>query len=508
VVVLHGALLALLALLPLLAPPGGPPADELFDLAEALLLGLVGWCFLSWWLVAGTLLDFYSLFLLAASLFNGGQVFLDLFHVGRGDATIGASQSFRALGVSDRVLLETVYLVTLSLATLHFGALLGALCAASPGALPAALRPQPFQTADLRRVGYGLMLVAAPFVLHDLGGRVAAVIRGGYLALFPPPDELEYGLEASAVGILAALFLPGSLLVLASCGRPGGTARAVAWALVAYSAVQLSLGSRYLGSVNFLALAWVWHCRIRPLPWRAVAPAGAALMFVVFPTLAVVRAATMEDRLSPALLWDMYFSIDNPVVAIVAELGGTMRTVAYTINLVPAERDYELGRHYLISCSVILPNVFGGAHPAHAYAFPSNWVTEATDPAVYESGGSIAYSFIAETYLNFGWAGPLVLVPFGFLYAYAVSSAQRSRDAAWVALVATAGSAVVFWARQECLGWVRQLTWYSIGPYVLLHLSALLRAVRRPPPAPRPAGGGGKAGKSGPRPLPSPGQRR
>ena len=75
---------------------------------------------------------------------------------------------------------------------------------------------------------------------------------------------------------------------------------------------------------------------------------GGVLLFMIFPLVKEIRNIGGEDRLSFGFLIDAFYSIDNPVVKIISEIGGSMRTIAYTLTLVPDSRPFDMGEGYLI----------------------------------------------------------------------------------------------------------------------------------------------------------------
>jgi hypothetical protein len=90
--------------------------DTSFTVLSILYLGLTIWSFVSWYLVTNRLFDPYVLFLLAANVFNGGQIILEIFGLNE-DGFL-----HNAFSVADA--LQIVYVVTLAIATMHLGALM------------------------------------------------------------------------------------------------------------------------------------------------------------------------------------------------------------------------------------------------------------------------------------------------------------------------------------------------------------------------------------------------
>jgi hypothetical protein len=89
--------------------------DMTYAAAVALLL-LFGWSLWSWVVLTRSWFDPYSLFLVAANLFNAGQAFLEVFR-------LNPSGMLPDL-FPERTILDSLFLVFLGLSAMHLGALL------------------------------------------------------------------------------------------------------------------------------------------------------------------------------------------------------------------------------------------------------------------------------------------------------------------------------------------------------------------------------------------------
>ncbi len=90
-----------------------------FQILCIFFLGLTIWLFVSWYLITNRLFDPYVLFLLAAVIFNGGQIILEVFGLN--------DKGFLGDVFAVPEALQVVYVVTLTLSTMHFGAMLAIL---------------------------------------------------------------------------------------------------------------------------------------------------------------------------------------------------------------------------------------------------------------------------------------------------------------------------------------------------------------------------------------------
>ncbi len=459
----YGLLCLLLLVLFLVATVGWSSEDLVRPLCLLLALD-VAWLLFSWWAVGNHLLDPYGLFLVAAVLFNAGQAILEVVF-SEGTTLLGGR-------FPPGTLVETLLFVTVSLHCLHLGALLAS---AHPQTTPEAVAGQP-QTSDgdVAQVGWVLLLLSAVPTLILAKQAVSTVLSAGYFGLY---QEAESG--GRLLTALGQFTVPAALFLLAS-SRKRPLSRLVAIGVIAaHTGVYAFIGHRRLAVMPLVAFAWLWHRCTGRIRGVYVVAGGVILLSVVFPLIKVVRSTTGSDRMTLDTLTRTYGSAENPTAMAVREMGGTMVTVAYTLELVPSSRSYDLGRGYLYALLTAIPNVFGGVHPTVRRGLAAKWLVETVSPGTAKLGGGLAYSFIAEAYLNFGWLGaPLVLLPLGFWFQRLTMWAQSGGETARLAMLASFLSFFLVFARSESASLVRFFVWYSYLPYVAaVRLTRSRRAV-------------------------------
>lgn len=453
--------------------------DMTYAAALALLL-LFGWSLWSWIVLTRSWFDPYSLFLVAANLFNAGQAFLEVFD-------LNPSGMLPDL-FPERTVLDSLFLVFLGLSAMHLGALLSV---GQPNTKPQAANAGYLRTpgpADVRLAGWLLLLASVGPTALLLRDAFQRVLSGGYFSLY----QAEQAVGVQGVPqILASFLVPAALFLLAgSKGSPANVAASAAIVLT-NACCQLFLGYRYYAVMPLVAYLWVWHLAVRPVPKTLLAGVSIVLIGVVLPLVGATRETRGETRLSVEFLAEAFSSMESPAVNILFEMGGSLRTVAHTLELVPETRDFDGGMGYLYGMLTLIPNLFWDIHPSVAAGTPSSWLIWTVDPETAALGGGLGYSFIAEAYLNFGWLGtPLVTGLLGFLYGKFVLWGLRTgkHSAANLALVASFCSFFTFYAREDVPVVFRSLIWYSLGPYCLAYLIASLRRGALPSPHPLPPG--------------------
>jgi oligosaccharide repeat unit polymerase len=452
--VLQAAFVVLLTVAALIAPAIDLNDASLIYPLCCLILAHGVWSIWSWARVAHSWFDCYSLFLIAATLFNAGQACLEVFGLNQGDMLDGQ--------FSHATLVRTLFLVLLGLAAMHLGALVAAV--RSPKQAESASTDEAATRASLRTVGWVLLLISLPFTALVIREEMAVVASAGYFALYQ--QQAATGLNAGPL-VLSICLIPGVLFLLAGASRNRGPRLVAVGVIAGYAAIQFYLGVRHEAAILAVEAAWVWHRVIRPIRPVVLLGAAAFLVGVVFPLVGAIRNTSGKDRSTLDFLTENYVSIDNPLVASISEMGGSMETVAHTLNFVPAERDYEMGVGYAYAVSTLFPNLFWKIHPAMEHELPSSWLTWQVDPYTASQGGGRGFSFIAEAYLNFGYVGvPIVLFAIGYCLSKLVRWTGLGARPDRVAFVATAACFAIFLVRAELAVVLRGVVWYSIGPYL------------------------------------------
>ena len=442
--------------------------NEAVIYGAALLFGVFGvWAIWSWREMTASVFDAYTLFFISALLFNGGEALLRCFGV---DARFSFFEYF-----CERTVAETLGLVLLGLYAFHAGALL---CGKISLGFKTSFHPgNAAQLEEIRWVGWILIFLSflpAVFYFQD---SLSSVMNYGYFSLFNLDPTIGF---AATDQVLATFLVPGVLFLLA--GSRGKLFNLIMAMLLigSYTAVRLFLGSRAWAAMPVIVFAFIWHRAIFKIPKILLFSGGMLLLFLIFPLVGEIRNIPGQQRLSFPILAEIFISLENPVISILSEMGGSIKTVAYTLELVPEVRSYDFGVGYLNAVFTVVPNLFWSIHPAIARGTAGEWLMKTIDPLTAYLGGSMGYSFIAESYLNFGWIGsPLLLFGLGIAYAKLVFWAQEADDPARMAMLASFLSFVLFFPRSESALVVRPLIWYAFVPYLMVLSIRYLKKVFR-----------------------------
>jgi oligosaccharide repeat unit polymerase len=431
----------------------------------------LAWSLVSWVAFTGSYFDCYTIFLIVANLFNAGGAFLEL---------VGCNpESFLGDGITAYTTMQTLLLVLASLVAMHTGALFGIQGIERREERP--VRPSTVELSSLRWVGAVVLAVSIPFAAKQILEDLRIVMSEGYFALYQ--HEIGTGFDAG-YRVLATFLVPGAFFLFAGGARSPRTRLVATGILGAYCASQFFLGVRHEAAISIVMLVWLWD-RLSGRFNRGLMIAGAvAMVAVVFPLVAATRDSSGQDRAGVNYLVESYATIQNPLVSTISEMGGSMRTIAYTIERVPSTRNFDYGESYGYAVLTVFPNLFWKVHPSIAHELPSSWITWAVDPATANLGGGLGYTFIAEAYLNFGYIGaPMLMLLGGYFAARFMVWAYRGQRPDRLAFLACAASFAIFLARAESGVVLRGVVWNSALPFLAVSLLAARQRARGAHPA-------------------------
>lgn len=457
------------------------------------ILGLVIWFFTSWRFLTNQAFHPYIIFLISAILFNAGQAILEVFHLNQ----YGLLKSH----FSDETLVRTLFFTSISFSAFHLGALLslGAVNIAYAFKQPQLSyiqskhrkinkrttdqKPQPSlekytggrleadtpvdTTKGSVTVGWALTSISFLPSIYVFLQSLKVVIASGYQGLYQGDQETSI---AAAPTVLATFIIPAAMFLLAGSQSPNRppkkrTQMFAVVLMVLYILSNIVIGQRRNVATRLVAFTWLWHTWVRKIPASFIL-IGGLLLTIIFPIIAATRNMVGTDRTSFFTVLTSLLGSKNPVFLTLNEMGGSMMTVAYTIELIPSTRPFQMGADYFYAFFTLVPNLFWKIHPTIARGLAGTWLTWQIDPEFASRGGGYGFSFIAEAFMNFGWVGgPITLGIIGFLFTLVTLWAVNSHSAARMAMIGTFTAFLPFYARSELALHVRALVWYAVIPY-------------------------------------------
>ncbi len=342
--------------------------------------------------VAATVLWLVCLFVLARSHPNGmlsfGSLYvllLGIFHLGVvGPITLGITRATPPMWMASARLPSAIALVSSAMAAFTLGARLRAVPRGERNSLP----PQPW----LFLAGGFVALVGAAILW--VGVRRLGVLSGGYAGYF----ERAMTEDVRLFGLGLMVFPIGVVVAAVGASRRQ---------LIALGAlVAVVLGPLFLAGfrgpviVQTATLLAVWARRDRRVAHR-LAIGIAALAIVLVPAVRITRDVRRD-------VTESIGAVDP--LAVLLEAGGSLYPLVVTAERMQSGAEpLWLGRSYLTAVRRIVPNVGRPAGMEGRAESPNGWATLHANRWLYDHGGGIGFSGVAEPYLNFGTVGVVVV---------------------------------------------------------------------------------------------------
>lgn len=274
--------------------------------------------------------------------------------------------------------------------------------------------------ATYKIIAKPLLILCIPAFLANAIRTVLAVAVGGYGAYYTAMES-----RSAILTVLSYIddYYEPCLLLLLLAYRDKKQYRTVIIVLMLLETVcQLYIGGRSGAVMTVLGIMLAIHYFIKPfqgksiLKWGCLGYVGLALLNAIQETRNMIGRGVSDIF---AAIGTSFF---NAIGHFVGELGWSMSSTVWTMMLVPSQYDYRYGVSYLASLLVPIPNLgFWKVHPAKIYANVGDWLEEVLH---YDHG--IGYSMIAESYINFGWAGLIVMFIFGAVLVRFLANTRRT----------------------------------------------------------------------------------
>ncbi|TPV96465.1 MAG: O-antigen polysaccharide polymerase Wzy [Myxococcales bacterium FL481] len=315
-------------------------------------------------------------------------------------------------------------------------------------------------------------------------GMQYALVRGHGLSQFFEMGymEVRHATAASSGNPLSYLYSLGQLVctvgvTLTACatslGRVHGFPRRWFVALVfSYAACLLALGDRSEVLVVVFPVLLVRHYYVKPFR-LGHAVAIVLVVAMAFTGASIYRGSKRVEDFAAAAL------DPSELTRGMDEAGYTFDTVVRSMVLVPDRHPYFAGRTYLDAFARAWPNVT--LTPRRWGFVSSEWVTRETAPRMHAKGEGLAFSIVAEAYINFGlWGTPLVLGLIGWLHA----RGERVLAGPRIALVSVVvyvlcEIALLLHVRNTVVMYLRGAIWMVVLALPVLLVVAVSRWTRR-----------------------------
>jgi oligosaccharide repeat unit polymerase len=401
----------------------------------------------------------YFVFLATLILFNASQAFLLPWVPADADLLDPQYKYLMTRLFQQDLLVQTFSVVGAFISAFHSGALATAFAQRKR---PADQQVRRIPDADRRMKALSVWVLAmfalsAPLGASQIYSSMSIVMEKGYFGLYDPTQQVYQ----SAFGVLATFALPAAIYL--AFLRTGFLRYAGLSYVLLHGGAMLVMGFRAWGMLTLIALAWTVHKTVFPISQRTVF-GGVLLLVLLLPLIGATRNTALTE-IDMKKVSEAYEEVGSPVFSLLSETGGSAGTVAWTITLVPAERDYGFGLSYLNSATAVVPNLWGGTH-ASTEGSLSRWLVWRVSPENAALGGGVGFSAIAELYYNFGFPlGALAALLAGGVVGWASRFFELNRnDPIVCAAAAVILTFLPMYARSDSSILFRPLVWFVIAP--------------------------------------------
>lgn len=311
------------------------------------------------------------------------------------------------------------------------------------------------EASRLKKAGWFLAVISCYFYLDLTIKNLILSAVSGYGALYE--GEMATGFGTINI-FLANLFIP-ALICLYVVYRKNKKIRFIITGLFAVNIVAgLAIGGR-TGSVTMIAMLLILYDslirRFKRRDYVIIISVG----FVFASLLSyIAQTRTSESRSFDSK--DVEVS-SNAVFDAISEMGGTQSCLIETMQFVPNNEPFKLGKSYLFSITTIIPNLgFWDIHPAKKESNLGDWLTDKLGLS-YGTG----YSMTAEAYINFGSLCFVVFFLWGMglarFYGF-MESCVKKQDDVYIAVIM-----VFFWLtlglpRSSFISLIRPIFFYIL----------------------------------------------
>lgn len=357
-----------------------------------------------WYYLSGELFSPYLVVFYVATIFCLGQIFgwgLNL-DMGEYDLTTYVPR------IADYDLLNALKYSIFGMAAFHVGAILNY----HEISVRANTSPTLENDKDLSAlvlVARIVFWIALPSTIYQLYMSVVTSLLGGYGDVYVLTASLS---KIQRLILYPAEWFPIATLILYAAYHEEKTKRFLLNCIIfIYIAAILITGGRSGAVMFILAYLIERHYLIKPYSYKNIISMGCLgyLGIVLLNTIQITR--TVGSRTFASIMDVFISAFPNAIGKIVGELGWSMSSLAWTMQLIPSTGAFRKGTSYIFAITAIIPNLgFWKVHPATLYSNLGEWMQ-----GLLGRSSGLGYTFIAESYANFSWGGLIVLVVLGYI---------------------------------------------------------------------------------------------
>ena len=271
------------------------------------------------------------------------------------------------------------------------------------------------------QIGKYLLLICIPAFILRTYMNLSTVLKLGYMGLFIEKEGSTF--FQTILGILANLYQPCLLLLLISNKDKKSHRIIILIFMLVDVFLDLFMGGRSGAVMTVIGILLSYHYFIKPINKKkmVLGTIGGYFGMMVLNTVAIIRSSASKSI--GFILTTFASSLSNVLGPFIGELGWSLSSLCWTMNLVPKMYSYRYGLSYLVSILSVIPSfVFGGKanNPTIIYANLGDWLMKVQNMS-YGPG----YTNIAEAFINFSWYGIIAMFIEGYIVAKFIARIKR-----------------------------------------------------------------------------------
>lgn len=264
-----------------------------------------------------------------------------------------------------------------------------------------------------------LLIITIPAFIANTVVCLSTVSEGGYASIYT--FQKSSSTLIKILDIVSNYYEPCLLLLLIVNKEYKQRRRLIVCAMLLDVLVNLFIGGRSGAVMSMLAIVLAYHYFVKTLNMRdsVIGFCGGYIGVAVLNAIAEIRDVANKSLFE---FFPIFFSsFTNVIGKFVGELGWSITSVCWTMDIVPNIYPFRWGMSYIVSLISWVPSfIFKGTHPVVIWGELSNWLQEVLS-MTYGPG----YTMIAEAYINFGYFGYFALIIEGIIIAFFIAQISR-----------------------------------------------------------------------------------
>ncbi len=243
----------------------------------------------------------------------------------------------------------------------------------------------------LERTGWISLLVGiVPRIYIDYK-QISLQLKGGYL------DALHNMTQYGIVGILALFFYAGVAILMYTSENHPIRARVILATVTIWEIITMLSGSRIYAISLIIVLFYLYFLKIKQPRAKTMILfcTGVIGISVIMTIISQIRDGGSFDISDIQNIISGDGGVQNPIIAFLAEMGSTMKSLAYSIKDFPSYNDYAYGKSYIYSLISAIPYIGDKLVDENYMVFIRN----------FKMNSYLGGSWIGEAYYNFSWGG-------------------------------------------------------------------------------------------------------